>query len=137
MKVTRYTFFALSMMVLTGTAWGQAKAPTKERITKDAPASAKASPAAALLANVQIVKAPDGKWKCLSTGGRVCSPDERQATTTVTKSRSNVKDNMVIAPDGTIQCVTTADNKPCADIVFQELSAEVKKAITKGGQSGF
>ncbi len=137
MRVIGFTFIALSMMVLTGSVWGQAKAPAKERIIKGAPASAKASPEATLLAHVQIVKAPDGKWKCLSMGGRVCSADERQATTTVTKSRSNVKNNMVIAPDGTIQCVTTADNKPCADIVFQELSAEVKKAITKGGQSGF
>jgi hypothetical protein len=137
MKGSRFAFFALSIMVLTGTAWGQAKAPAKERNIKGAPASAKASPEAALLANVQIVKASDGKWRCLSAGGRACSPDERQATTTVTKSRSNVKDNMVIAPDGTIQCITTSDNKPCADTVFQELSAEVKKAITKGGQSGF
>jgi hypothetical protein len=142
MKISRVALYALSMMALAGVAWGQAnapaKAPAKTSASKAAPPAAKATPAAAaLLANVQIVKGPNGKWRCVSTGGRPCSDGEWQATT-VTRTRSNVKDNlMTLAPDGTLQCVSAADGKPCAEATFQEFSAEVKKAITKSGSSGF
>jgi len=91
---------------------------------------------AALLANIQISKLPNGNWKCTSVGGRVCSGPEVQALTTVTKSRSNVKDNLIVGTDGTLKCTSAADGKPCTDAVMNDFMAQAK-AITKGGQQGF
>jgi hypothetical protein len=99
---------------------------------------------AALLANVQIVKAPNGTWRCTSTGGRICSDTETKLFTSATKSRSNTKDNLTIAPsapDGTFRCFRASDNKPCSDAEVQELAAQVKavqqKAVQQKGVGGF
>jgi hypothetical protein len=94
------------------------------------------SPAdAALLSGIRIVKAPNGSWKCTTVSGKICS--DAQAAHVVTKSRSNVKDNLLsIAPDGTLSCLRPSDGKACSDTGMLD-AVERIKAITKGGQSGF
>ena len=108
-------------------------------VTKDkAPAPATAAPAAApnaALAAVQVAKAADGKWRCMSAG-KACTETQVQALTTVTKSRSNVKDNLlVVNTDGTLTC--SAAGKPCSEVEFQNAATELGKAVTKGGSQGY
>ena len=60
-----------------------------------------------------------------------------QAATSVIKSRSNVKDNLVVAqPDGRLKC-TLPDGNACSDEDLKAVSVPGLKAITKGGQQGF
>jgi hypothetical protein len=91
----------------------------------------------AAIPNVLITQLPNGTWKCTSVGGKPCSNPEVQATTTVIKSRSNVKENSIaVAPDGTLSCTNAADGKPCSPAVMNQFMNEMK-AVTKGGSTGF
>jgi hypothetical protein len=53
------------------------------------------------------------------------------------KSRSNVRNNLVVAePDGRLKC-TLPDGKACSDEDLKAVSVPGLKAISKGGQQGF
>jgi hypothetical protein len=129
----------LALLALTSALLVSAQTPGG-RIIKGAPAppaaaAAKPSPEMALAAAVTLVKAPNGTWTCTGAAGKPCTTQEAQAYTTVTKSRSNVKDNLVIDPNGAVHC-TAADGKPCSDVTIQNIATQMK-AITKGGQLNF
>lgn len=129
-----------ALQVLAGTAQPVRQGPMAGAgFSQGSPAKGSAAPLtaaeAALLAKVEIVKGRDGVWRCMS-GRQVCSNTESQSYTVITKSRSNVKDNLMVAPDGTVHCRNAADGKPCSDAVFLGIVAQMK-AITKGGQKGF
>ena len=136
---------ALMVLAARGTVSRQpaGRPPTLNRPIRVEPkqGSARLDPgvAAGPLANIQIIQGPNGTWKCTSTGGAVCSDTEiKLFTTTVNKSRSNVKNNLTvgpIAPDGTFHCFS-ADKKPCSEAEVHDLAA-LAKAITKGGQQGW
>jgi hypothetical protein len=49
------------------------------------------------------------------------------------KGRSNIKNNLAMNPDGTVQC--TASGKPCSDAEMQSAVAELSKAAQKGGRN--
>jgi len=60
-----------------------------------------------------------------------------EAATTITKSRSNVKDNLIaVEPDGRLKC-TLPDGKACSEEDLKPVSIPGLKAISKGGQQGF
>lgn len=57
-----------------------------------------------------------------------------QAATTVVKSRSNVKNNLVVAqPDGRLKC-TLPDGNACSDEDLKAVNVSGLKAVTKSGQ---
>lgn len=124
----------LSSILLAGLASAQTPAPGYG-IIKGTPAP-KAAPSPANLANVTLLKGPDGVWKCISAGTKPCTAQEAQAYTAIVKSRSNVKNNLTIAPDGSVHCTNTADGKACSDAAIQDVATQMK-AITKGGQQNF
>jgi hypothetical protein len=79
-------------------------------------------------ANILMAQAAPG-------GIKVVPP--AQASTSVTKPRSNVKDNLVVAqPDGRLKC-TLPNGNGCSDEDLKGVSVVGLKAVTKGGQQGF
>ena len=126
----------LGLTLIASLASGQTSNREKLKgTTRTEPGAAAASPSAAALANVNLVKGADGSWKCMGAGGKICTSQEAQAYVTVTKSLSNIKNNLSIAPDGTVRC-TAADGKPCTDAAMQQTTTQMK-AITKGGQQNY
>lgn len=125
------------MPAATGLATSSSAALTPGGDTPVVQAPALSPADAAVLANVSITKAPNGTWKCTSVGGKTCSETEAKLMTTVTKSRSNTKNNLVtVASDGTVHCLRVSDGKACSDPEIQALAIQLK-AITKGGTNGF
>jgi sensor c-di-GMP phosphodiesterase-like protein len=103
----------------------QTKAPVGDIFIKGKAVAV--APATAAVATPQIAKAADGKWRCADASGKPCTPAQVQAMQTITKSRSNVKDNLLtMNPDGTLQCAT--NGKPCTEVEMQSAAAELSKA---------
>lgn len=127
MKFTSGSAAAILSVGFTVVVWAQAPAkqnPPPSAATKPG-ASAEPKPEAALrsLSDATIAKGSSGEWKCLHAGGAPCTGAEVQALrTVVTKSRSNVKDNLrSVSPNGTLTCGDTGPGKACSDSDIEEI----------------
>jgi hypothetical protein len=114
------TFVGLALVAATG--FTQTATPSARGKAATGAPTAVAQPAPdPLLAGVKLVKGSNGTWKC--QGDRTpCTEKQVQALTGhITKSRSNVKNNLVVVanPDLTISCKDTATNSACTDAAFQ------------------
>ena len=104
------------MMLFAGLT--SAQAPARQKFAKATEATV-VSADTAVLSNIQITKAPNGSWRCTGKTG-ACSPAEVQALSRSASQRttSGVKSVLqtpvlVVAPDGTISCKDSENEKPC------------------------
>lgn len=112
-----------------------AQIQNNERPTRRGPSGAGAAVEGAdaiprSLSDVDITQDAGRNWKCIHAGGRPCSEPEIQAVTTIIKSRSNVRNNLIaVAPDGGIKCTDKATGKPCPEADVQALKTgwDIKK----------
>ena len=114
-----------SLFVLAAVAmvFGQAPAPGGGSARTEPSAATPSAADAAVLANIQFVKGANGTWKCVGVSGKPCSVAEAQG---VTKSRSNVKNNLTIniTSDGTVHCFRASDNQSCSDPEIQAITGK-------------
>jgi hypothetical protein len=84
---------------------------------------------AAVLANIQINRAPGGNWRCTGKAG-ACSPTEVQTlarvVTVTIKGVSNIEALLVVAPDGTIGCKDSTEGRPCTYAEVNDFASLLK-----------
>ena len=114
---------SLFVLAAVAMALGQGPAPGGGSTKTVASAATPSAADVAVLANIQFVKGANGTWKCVGAGGKPCSVAEAQG---VTKSRSNVKDNLTINinSDGTVRYFRSSDNQPCSDPEVQAITGK-------------
>jgi hypothetical protein len=120
---------ALAAFVNVRPAVGQLTAAPRGPVVglQPSPAVLIAPADAAVLANVQINRTPTGSWRCTGKTG-ACSPTEVQvlARTVLNNSRSNIKNNIVVAPDGTITCKDSTNGSPCTAAEINDFASSLK-----------